>query len=183
MKNYKERYVKECVPALKEKYGYKNVNEVPVLKKIVINTSIKEGAQDAKILDTAAKDIAAITGQRPVITRAKKAIANFKLRAGLPIGCRVTLRGARMFEFLNRLVNVALPRVRDFKGISPKGFDGKGNYTLGLTEQIIFPEINFDKVDRVFGMNVTFVTSARTNDEGRTLLEKMGVPFRKAGER
>ena len=183
MKNYKERYVKECVPALKEKHGYKNVNEVPVLKKIVINTSIKEGAQDAKILDSAAKDIAAITGQRPVITRAKKAIANFKLRAGLPIGCRVTLRGARMFEFLNRLVNVALPRVRDFKGISPKGFDGQGNYTLGLTEQIIFPEVNFDKVERVFGMNVTFVTSAKTNDEGRTLLEKMGAPFRKAGER
>jgi large subunit ribosomal protein L5 len=179
MKKFKDRYQEECVPALKEKYGYKNVNQIPKLEKIVINTSIKEAAQDPKIMDSAAKDLATITGQKPVITKARKAIANFKLRAGMPIGCRVTLRREKMYEFMNRLVNVALPRVRDFKGVSPKGFDGKGNYTLGLTEQIIFPEINFDKVERVFGMNITFVTTAKTNEEGYTLLEKMGVPFRK----
>lgn len=179
MKRYKEKYINECVPALRDQFGYKNTNEIPKLEKIVINTSIKEGAQDPKILDSAAKDVAAITGQKPVITKARKAIANFKLREGMPIGCRVTLRSERMYEFLNRLINVALPRVRDFKGVSPKGFDGKGNYTLGLTEQIIFPEINFDKVERVFGMNITFVTTAKNNEEGYALLEKMGVPFRK----
>jgi len=179
MMGYKEKYLRECVPALKERFGYKNRNEVPVIEKIVINTSIKEGAHDPKILDSAAADIAAITGQKPVITRAKKAIANFKLRAGLPLGCMVTLRGNKMYEFLNRLVNIALPRVRDFKGVSPSGFDGRGNYTLGLTEQTIFPEINYDKVEKVFGMNVTFVTTAKTDEEGLLLLEKMGVPFRK----
>lgn len=176
--SYKEKYEKECVPALRQKYNYKNVNEVPKLTKIVINTSIKEGAQDPKVFDSVVKDIAAIAGQKPVITRAKKAIANFKLRAGLPIGCMVSLRGARMYEFLNRLSNVALPRVRDFKGVSRKGFDGKGNYTLGLTEQTIFPEINYDKIVRVFGMNVTFVTTAKTNEEGLDLLKNMGIPFR-----
>lgn len=179
MSSYREKYKNECVPALKEMFGYKNVNQIPRLTKIVINTSIKEGAQDSKILDTAARDIAAIAGQKPVITRARKAIANFKLRAGVPIGCMVTLRGDRMYEFFNRLVNVALPRVRDFKGVSQKGFDGRGNYTLGLTEQILFPEIDFDKVQKVFGMNVTFVNTARTDKEGRALLEKMGFPFRK----
>lgn len=179
MSSYREKYKNECVPALKEMFGYKNVNQIPRLMKIVINTSIKEGAQDSKILDTAAKDIAAIAGQKPVITRARKAIANFKLRAGVPIGCMVTLRGDRMYEFFNRLVNVALPRVRDFKGVSQKGFDGRGNYTLGLTEQILFPEIDFDKVQKVFGMNVTFVNTAKTDKEGYALLEKMGFPFRK----
>lgn len=179
MKNYREKYVKECLPALKQKFGYKNNNQIPRLEKIVVNTSIKEGASEPKIFDAAAQDIGAITGQKPVITKARKAIANFKLRAGLPIGCMVTLRGMRMFEFVNRLVSVALPRVRDFKGVSPKGFDGRGNYTLGLTEQTIFPEVNIDKVQKVFGMNVTFVTTAKTDEEGRALLEGLGVPFRK----
>lgn len=179
MEKYKDKYKNECVPALKEKFGYKNINEIPKFVKIVINTSIKDAAQDPKIMDAAAKDITAITGQKALITKARKAIANFKLRAGMPIGSKVTLRSDRMFEFMNRLVNVALPRVRDFKGVSKKGFDGKGNYTLGLTEQIIFPEINYDKVERVFGMNITFVTTAKTNEEGYMLLEKMGVPFRK----
>lgn len=182
MKNHREKYVMGHVEALKGKFGYKNFHEVPQLKKIVVNTSIKEAAQDAKILDVAAKDLTAITGQKVVITKARKAIANFKLREGMPIGCRVTLRGEKMYEFLNRLVNVALPRVRDFKGVSRKGFDGNGNYTLGLTEQIIFPEINYDKVARVFGMNITFVTTAEKNEEGLALLEAMGMPFRKQGE-
>lgn len=179
MKTYLKKYNEECVPALKQKFGYKNANQVPKLEKIVLNTSIKEGASDAKVLESAAKDIAAITCQKPVITKARKAIANFKLRAGLPIGCKVTLRGERMYEFMNRFVNVALPRVRDFKGVPPKGFDGKGNYTMGLTEQTIFPELNLDKVERVFGMNVTFVTTAKSNEEGYALLEGMGLPFRK----
>lgn len=176
--SYKEKYTKGCVPALMTRFSYKNLNMVPKISKVVLNTSIKEGAQDSKIFDGVAKEMAAIAGQKPLITRAKKAISNFKLRAGVPIGCAVTLRGARMYEFINRLVNVALPRVRDFKGVSIKGFDGRGNYTLGLTEQTIFPEINFDKVDRVFGMNVTFVTTAKTDEEGMELLKQMGVPFR-----
>jgi len=179
MKNYKEKYTNKCAPALKEKFAYTNVNQIPRLQKIILNTSIREGAQDPKIFNTAAKDIAAIACQKPVITKAKKAIANFKLREGMPVGCRVTLRGEMMWEFLNRLINVALPRVRDFKGVSGKGFDGRGNYTLGLTEHTIFPEINVDKVERVFGMNVTFVTTARTDKEGYALLENMGIPFRK----
>lgn len=179
MKSYKQKFETKCVPALNEKFGYKNVNQVPRLTKIVINTSIKEGAQDPKIFDGAAKDVSAIAGQKPVITKARKAIANFKLRVGMPVGCKVTLRQEKMYEFLNRLANVALPRVRDFKGVSPNGFDGHGNYTLGITEQIIFPEINYDKVERVFGMNITFVTTAKTDEEGRALLENMGVPFRK----
>ena len=171
------KYNSEIIPALKEKLGFKNVNQVPRLLKITVNTSIKEAAQDKKILESAAKDIAAITGQKPIITKARKAIANFKLREGMPIGCKVTLRRENMYEFLNRLVNVALPRVRDFKGVSFKGFDGRGNYTLGLTEQTIFPEVNIDKVERVFGMNITFVTTARTNEEGRALIESLGMPF------
>lgn len=179
MNRYRERYENECVPALQEMFKYTNKQEMPKLQKIVLNTSLKEGVQDPKIFNSVAKDMASITGQKPVITRAKKAISNFKLRAGVPVGCRVTLRGDRMFEFMNRLVNVALPRVRDFKGVSAKGFDGRGNYTMGLTEQIIFPEINYDKVERVFGMNVTFVTSATKDEEGMLLLEKMGLPFRK----
>lgn len=182
MKNYREKFEKECVPALKERFGYKNINEIPTLRKIVVNTSIKEAVQDPKIFNTVAKEIAAITGQKPVITKAKKAIANFKLREGVAVGCCATLRRERMYEFLNRLVNIALPRVRDFKGVSRKGFDGRGNYTMGLTEQIIFPEINFDKVERVFGMNVTFVTSAKSDEEGYALLQNLGVPFRKEAE-
>lgn len=173
-----EKFINEGVPFLTKEFGYKNLLQVPALKMIVVNTSLKEATQDAKILDAAAADMGAITGQRPVITRAKKSISNFKLRQGQAIGCRVTLRRRRMFEFMNRLVNVALPRVRDFKGVDPKSFDGRGNYTLGLTEQIIFPEINPDKVTKVFGMNVTFVTTAKTDKEGKALLKFMGMPFK-----
>lgn len=173
-----KKYTDECVPALMREFSYKNRMQVPVLKKIVVNTSIKEALQDAKILDTAAAEIAAITGQKPATRRAKKSIANFKLRKGQAVGAMVTLRKKMMYEFMNRLVNVALPRVRDFKGVSSKSFDGRGNYTLGLTEQIMFPEINFDKVTKVNGMNITFVTSAKTDEEGRSLLGLMGIPFK-----
>lgn len=175
-----KKYNEECVPLLMKEFGFKNRMEVPRLVNIVVNTSVKEALQDIKVLETAAGEIAAITGQRPVITRAKKSISNFKLRKGQPVGAMVTLRKKMMYEFMNRLVNVALPRVRDFKGVSPKSFDGRGNYTLGLTEQIIFPEIVFDKVTKVNGMNITFVTSARTNNEGRALLASLGMPFRNA---
>lgn len=177
---FEMNYIQKCVPALTEKFGFKNRMQVPKLKKIVINTCLKEALQDIKILETAADEIAAIAGQRPVLTRSKKSIANFKLRAGASIGACLTLRGNRMYEFMNRLVNVALPRVRDFKGVSNKSFDGRGNYTLGLTEQIIFPEINFDKVTKVNGMNITFVTTARNDEEGKALLQMMGMPFRSA---
>ncbi|PIR17292.1 MAG: 50S ribosomal protein L5 [Deltaproteobacteria bacterium CG11_big_fil_rev_8_21_14_0_20_49_13] len=174
-----QKFLNECVPFLQKEFGYKNPFEMPKLKMIVVNTSLKEALQDSKVLDAAVADMAAITGQKPVITRAKKSISNFKLRAGQAIGARVTLRRKRMFEFLNRLVNVALPRVRDFKGVDAKSFDGRGNYTLGLTEQIIFPEINPDKTQKVFGMNVTFVTTAKTDKEGKALLKFMGMPFNK----
>lgn len=177
MEKYREKYVKECVPELIKRLALKNVNQVPKLAKIVVNTSMKESVQDKKVIESAAKDIAAITGQKPVITKARKAIANFKLRAGMPIGCKVTLRNEKMYEFINRLINIALPRVRDFKGVSSKGFDGRGNYTLGLTEQSIFPEINIDKIDKVVGMNISFVTTARTDEEGYALLELLGIPF------
>lgn len=175
---FEEKYLNECVPYLQKEFGYKNMLEIPKLKMIVINTSLKEALQDAKVLDAAVNDMAAIAGQRPVITRAKKSISNFKLRAGQAIGARVTLRRKRMFEFMNRLVNVALPRVRDFKGVDAKSFDGMGNYTLGLTEQIIFPEINPDKTSKVFGMNISFVTTAKTDKEGKALLKFMGMPFK-----
>lgn len=175
-----KKYVEECVPALMKQFGYTSRMQVPRIEKIVINTSMKEALQDIKVLETAAEELAAITGQRPVITRAKKSIANFKLRKGQAVGARVTLRKKMMFEFFNRFVNIALPRARDFKGVSPKSFDGRGNYTIGLTEQIIFPEINFDKVSKVNGMNVTFCTNARTDDEGRALLGLLGMPFRTA---
>jgi large subunit ribosomal protein L5 len=174
------RYHAECVPALMKEFGFTNRMQVPRLEKIVINTCIKEALQDVKILETAASEIAAITGQRPAITKSKKSISNFKLRKGQSLGARVTLRGKRMYDFLNRLVNVAMPRVRDFKGVPAKAFDGRGNYTLGLTDQTIFPEINFDKVSRVNGMNLTFVTSARTDAEGMALLKLLGMPFRTA---
>jgi large subunit ribosomal protein L5 len=175
---FEERYNKECIKALMDQFKYANVMEVPRLLKIVVNTSLKDALTDVKILETAAQELADITGQRPVLTKARKSIANFKLRAGNKIGARVTLRKKMMYEFLNRLVNVALPRVRDFKGISPKGFDGRGNYTLGLTEQTIFPEINYDKVTKVYGMNISFVTTAKTDEEGMALLKSMGMPFR-----
>lgn len=173
-----KKYQGEVVPKLIEKFGYKNRMQVPRLEKIVVNTSMKEALQDVKILQTAADEIASITGQRPVITKAKKSISNFKLRQGQSIGARVTLRGAYMYEFVSRLVNVALPRVRDFKGVSNKSFDGRGNYTLGLTEQTIFPEIDFDKVHKINGMNITFVTTAKTDEEAKELLTLMGMPFR-----
>lgn len=175
-----KKYTDECVPALMSQFSYKNRMQVPKLKGIVINTSIKEALQDIKILENAANEIAAISGQRPVITRAKKSISNFKLRKGQAVGARVTLRKKMMYEFMSRLVNVAMPRIRDFKGVSPKSFDGQGNYTLGLTEQIIFPEINFDKVNKVNGMNITFITTADTDEEGKALLGLLGMPFRTA---
>lgn len=173
-----QRYLKDAVPALKTEFGYKNRYEIPRLLKIVVNTSIKEALQDAKILTAAAEEIAMITGQKPVITKARKSIANFKLRQGQAIGCCVTLRGQRMYEFFTRLVDVALPRVRDFKGVNARGFDGNGNYTLGLTEFAVFPEVNVDKVQKVKGMNITFVTSAKSDEEARALLKSIGMPFR-----
>lgn len=172
------KFKEECVPQLMSQFKYKNIMECPRLERIVVNTSIKEATQDRKILEKAATELAQITGQRPLMTVARKAISNFKLRAGQPIGCCVTLRQKNMYEFFNRLVNIVLPRVRDFKGVKPSSFDGQGNYTLGLTEQTIFPEIHYDKVDRVFGMNITFVTTAKTNEEGMALLKTMGMPFR-----
>jgi large subunit ribosomal protein L5 len=174
----RERYHSEIVPALRKEHAYGNVYEVPRLEKIILNMGLGEAIQNAKILDSAVAELAAITGQRPVVTKAKKAIANFKLRKGLPIGCMVTLRGDRMYEFLDRLVNVALPRVRDFKGVSDRSFDGRGNYSLGIREQIIFPEVDIDKIDKVKGLTVNICTTAKTDREGRALLAALGVPFR-----
>lgn len=171
-------YKNECVPQLTEQFGYKNPMQVPRLKKIVISSSRKEAVSDVKVLDRVSQELAVITGQKPIIRRARKSIATFKLREGMPIACMVTLRHRHMYEFYNRLVNVALPRTRDFRGVSPKGFDGKGNYTMGIQEQIIFPEIPYDKVDQIRGMNVTIVTSAETDEEGRALLKALGMPFR-----
>ncbi len=178
MARLKEKYEKEIIGALRKKHGYKNVMQVPRLEKIVVNRGIGEATQNAKVMDSMVAELATITGQKPVITRARRSIAAFKLREGMQIGCKVTLRGDRMYEFLDRLVNVALPRVRDFKGVSVNGMDGRGNFNLGLTEQIIFPEIEYDKVETVKGMNIVFVTSARTNDEARSLLTELGMPFR-----
>jgi large subunit ribosomal protein L5 len=172
------RYAKEVVPTLMKHFNYKNVMAVPKLEKIVINMGLGEAIANAKILDVAVDELGRISGQRPVITRAKKSIANFKLRQNMPIGAAVTLRGERMFEFLDRLVSVVLPRVRDFRGVSTKSFDGRGNYTLGLRDQLIFPEIPYEKVDKIRGMNVTVVTTARTDDEARELLKQLGMPFR-----
>src|SRR5512135_1649311 len=174
----KERYEREIRPALMKEMGYSNRNEAPRLDKIVINIGCGEAIQNAKALDVAVAELTTIAGQKPVVTKARKAIANFKLREGMPIGCMVTLRGARMYEFYDRLVNVALPRIRDFRGVPTRSFDGRGNYTLGLTEQIIFPEINYDKVEKVRGMDITFVTSARNDEEGQELLRLMNMPFR-----
>jgi large subunit ribosomal protein L5 len=174
----KEFYTKEVVPALKKQFNYKNIMEVPRLDKIVINMGLGEAIQNIKILDSALEEIAAITGQRPIITKARRSIAQFKLRAGMPIGCMVTLRKERMYEFLNRLINIALPRVRDFRGLPPHAFDGRGNYSLGIKEQIIFPEIDYDKIDKIKGMNIVITTTAKTDEEGRELLRLLGMPFR-----
>jgi large subunit ribosomal protein L5 len=176
----RERFRSMVVPAMMKERGYDNPFQVPRLEKVVINMGVGEGKENPKILDFATADLQAIAGQKPVITRAKKSIANFKLRENLPIGCKVTLRGPRMYEFLDRLVNVALPRVRDFKGVPPKGFDGRGNYNMGLKEQVIFPEIVYDKVDKVRGMDITMVTTARTDEEAKALLTHLGVPFRES---
>ena len=174
----KETFAKTVIPALMKERGYTNVFQVPRLDKIVINMGVGEGRDNAKILDFATADLQAISGQKPVVTRAKKSIANFKLREGVPIGAKVTLRAARMYEFLDRLVNIALPRVRDFKGVPPKGFDGRGNYALGLREQLIFPEIVYDKIDKIRGMDIIIVTTARTDEEAKALLTHLGMPFR-----
>ncbi|HPP06782.1 MAG TPA: 50S ribosomal protein L5 [Syntrophorhabdaceae bacterium] len=173
-----EFYKKEVVPSLMRRFKYKNIMEVPKIEKVVVNIGMGEAIQNIKTLDSASNDIMAITGQKPVITKAKKSIASFKLRAGMPIGVMVTLRGARMYEFLHKLVTIVLPRVRDFKGVSPKSFDGRGNYTLGLREQIIFPEIDYDKIDKIRGMNITITTTAKTDEEGYELIKLMGMPFR-----
>jgi len=178
MSRLKDRYVGEVVPALKKEFGYTNVMAVPRIEKVVVNMGLGEATQNVKIVDTGSDELARITGQRPVTRRAKKSIAAFKLRKGMPVGTMVTLRGERMYEFLDRLMNVALPRVRDFRGVSPKGFDGRGNYTLGLRDQLIFLEIDYMKVDKTRGMNVSVVTSARTDAEARKLLQLIGMPFR-----
>ena len=179
MSRYKEMYVNEIVPALTKKFGYKNIMQVPKLDKIVINMGIGEAKENAKILDAAVKDLETITGQKAVLTKAKNSIANFKIRAGMPIGCKVTLRGDKMYEFADRLINLALPRVRDFRGVSANSFDGRGNYALGIKEQLIFPEIEYDKVDKVRGMDVIFVTTAKTDEEARELLTLFNMPFQK----
>jgi large subunit ribosomal protein L5 len=178
MTRLKERYDAEVLPALRKEFGYKNVMAVPRITKVVVNMGLGEGTQNAKIVDTGAEELGRITGQRAAVTRAKKSVAQFKVRKNMPIGAMVTLRGARMYEFLDRLLAIALPRVRDFRGVSPRGFDGRGNYTLGLRDQLIFPEIDYLKVDKARGMNISVITTARTDEEARRLLQLMGMPFR-----
>ena len=178
MTRLKEKYQKDVVPALQKEFGYKNVMAVPRIEKVVVNMGLGEATANAKLIDTGADELARITGQKPVTRRAKKSIAAFKVRKGMPIASMVTLRGERMWEFLDRLMSIALPRVRDFKGVSPRGFDGRGNYTLGLRDQLLFPEIDYMKVDKGRGMNISFVTTAKTNEEARRLLQLMGMPFR-----
>jgi large subunit ribosomal protein L5 len=173
-----EKYQSEVIPKLKDRFNYRSPMQIPKLSKIVLNMGLGEAIQNVKILDSATEELATISGQKPVITRARQSIATFKLRKGMPIGCMVTLRGRRMYEFLDKLVNVALPRVRDFRGVSPRGFDGRGNFTLGIKEQIIFPEIDYDKIDKIKGMNITIVTTAQGDDEAREFLTLMGMPFR-----
>lgn len=175
----KEKYRQEVMPALQKEFNYANPMQVPGIHKVVVNIGMGEVIQNAKAMDAAVADLATVTGQRPVVTRAKRSVAAFKLREGMPIGCMVTLRGTRMFHFLDKLINVALPRIRDFQGISADAFDGRGNYTLGLREQLVFPEIDYDKVDKLRGMEVSIVTTARTDEEGRRLLALMGMPFKK----
>lgn len=179
MNRLKEKYNKEIVPSLREKYNYKSIMEVPALDKIVVNMGVGDATTNSKLLEAAVEDLAQITGQKPVVTKAKKAIAGFKVREGQPIGCKVTLRGENMYNFLDKLISITLPRVRDFRGINPKSFDGRGNYTLGLTEQLIFSEIDYDKVVKVRGMDIVFVTTAKTNEEALDLLKGFGMPFRK----
>lgn len=179
MGTLKEVYTNECVPALKEEFGYSNAMELPKIEKIVLNMGLGEAVQNPKIVEGAAEELTRIAGQKAVVTKAKKSIATFKLREGMPIGCRVTLRGDRMFDFLSKLVNIALPRVRDFRGLSTKTFDGRGNFSMGVKEQIIFPEIDYDKIDKIKGLNITIVTSAKTDKEAFSLLSKMGMPFKK----
>lgn len=175
----REKYINECVPTLKEEFGYTNVMEIPQIKKIVLNMGLGEAVQNPKIVEGAANELTMIAGQKAVITKAKKSIATFKLRAGMPIGCCVTLRGDRMYNFFSKLVNIALPRVRDFRGLSSKGFDGRGNFSMGIQEEIIFPEIDYDKIDKIKGLNITIVTSAKTDKEGALLLKLLGMPFKK----
>ena len=179
MSRLKDLYSNEIKDAMVKKFGYKNVMQIPKLDKIVINMGVGEARENAKVLDAAIKDLETITGQKAVVTRAKKSVANFKLREGMPIGCKVTLRGEKMYEFLDRLVNLALPRVRDFRGVNPNAFDGRGNYALGIKEQLIFPEIEYDKVDKVRGMDIIFVTTAKTDEEARELLTQFNMPFAK----
>lgn len=179
MTRLKETYMNEIVDGMTKKFGYKNVMEVPKLDKIVINMGVGEAKDNSKLLDAAVKDLEIIAGQKPVVTRAKKSVANFKIREGMPIGCKVTLRGEKMYEFADRLINLALPRVRDFRGVNPNAFDGRGNYALGIKEQVIFPEIEYDKIDKVRGMDIIFVTTAKTDEEARELLTLFGMPFKK----
>lgn len=179
MARLKDYYVKEIMPALKAEFGYSNVHQIPKITKIVLNMGLGEAVADVKIIDKAAEELTLITGQKPIVRKARKSIAAFKLREGMPVGCTVTLRGSKMYEFLDRLINAVLPRVRDFRGVSAKGFDGRGNYTLGLNDQSVFPEINFDAIDKLRGMNITIVTTAVSDDESRTLLAAFGMPFRK----
>lgn len=174
----KERYLGEVVPQLRTTFGYQNPTEVPRVEKVIVNMGVGEAIQNSKVLDSAVSELALITGQKPLVTKSKKSIANFKLRAGMSIGCKVTLRKDRMYEFLDRLINVALPRVRDFKGVSPNAFDGRGNYSLGIREHIIFPEVSYEAVDRVKGVGVIIVTTAKTDEEARGLLTRLGMPFR-----
>ncbi|MBQ1328090.1 MAG: 50S ribosomal protein L5 [Eubacterium sp.] len=179
MSRLRDKYNDEIKDAMIKKFGYKNVMQIPKLVKVVVNMGVGEAKENAKVLDSAVKDLTEIAGQKPVVTKAKKSVANFKIREGMPIGCKVTLRGERMYEFTDRLVNLALPRVRDFRGVSADSFDGRGNYALGIKEQIIFPEIEYDKVDKVRGMDIIFVTTAETDEEARELLRLFGMPFRK----
>ena len=178
MSRLRDRYSKDVVPALAKEFGYKNVMAIPKIHKVVVNMGLGEATGNAKIVDTGADELARVTGQKPVVTRAKKSIAQFKVRKGMPIGAMVTLRGDRMWEFLDRLISIALPRVRDFRGVSPRGFDGRGNYTLGLKDQLLFPEIDYMKVDKARGMNISVVTTAKTDEESRKLLQLLGMPFR-----
>lgn len=183
MARLQERYREEIVPVLMQELGYKNVMQVPKLQKIVLNVGLGEAVQNGRAIDAAVGDLAAITGQQPVVTRAKRSIASFKLREGMPIGAMVTLRGPRMYEFLDRLINVTLPRIRDFRGVSPNSFDGRGNYTLGLSEQLAFPEIDYDRIDKTRGLEMSIVSTARTDEEGRKLLELLGMPFARSEQR
>ncbi len=178
MVRLKEKFNSEVAPAMMQKFSYKNVMQIPRLEKVIINMGLGEAIQNAKIIDSAVLDLTQIAGQKPIITRAKKSIAGFKLRENMPIGTKVTLRGARMYQFVDKLFNVALPRVRDFRGVSPKSFDGRGNFTMGLKEQLLFPEIDYDKIEKLRGMDITFVTTAKSDEEARELLKLMGMPFR-----